>query len=79
MPKTALLILSIVINVWFANRIIDLEQFRYAADLQIANVGSSCGIYDKAVRRYDVRECLENKKIRTSDIGDLLWGLRIFR
>ncbi len=77
MAKTVLLILSLVINVWFATRIIDLEQFHYAADLQIAYVGSSCGIYDETVRRYDVHECLENKKSTTHEIFALLYGLRI--
>ena len=44
--KIALLI-SVLFNLWFAISIIDLEQFRYAAQLQLAGVGDSCKIYEE--------------------------------
>ena len=77
MVKVFVLVVSLITNVWFAIRIIDLEQFGYAAKLQIADVDSSCGVYDEKVTKIDVLMCLEEQKNRTPQFLDLIYGINI--
>ena len=75
--KVFVLVVSLITNVWFAIRIIDLEQFGHAAKLQIVKNGSSCGLYDERAAKIDVLMCLEEQKSRTSQFLDLIYGINI--
>ena len=71
---------SILINVWFATAIARLESFHYSTNLEISQNytgGGSCGLYDDTIRRSAVGVCLENRKVRTSEFANLLYGLKI--
>lgn len=72
-----ILVISLMLNFWFAKSVIDLEQFRYATQLQLAGVGDTCQIYEER-NKIKVYLCLEDKKSRTSPIWDLAYGIGFF-
>ena len=85
--KIALLI-SVLFNLWFAISIIDLEQFRHAAELQLTGVGDSCKIYEETSKaeiyntdkKYrQVYLCLEDETNRTSPVWDLFYGIGLLK
>ena len=85
--KIALLI-SVLFNLWFAVSIIDLEQFRHAAQLQLTGVGDSCKIYEETSeaeiyntdKKYrQVYLCLEDESNRTSPVWDLFYGIGLLK
>ena len=79
MAKTILIIFSVVINIWFANKIIDLEQFREATGYEIAKTGPSCGVYDEKIDRITVLVCLDEKPPRRHEVLYLIAGLDLFQ
>lgn len=78
MKILVLLILSLLVNIWFSFVIIGLEKFHYSTQVGL------CSEYiienSKVIRKYDetkMYECLSNKQPRTSDLWNLLYGLKI--
>ena len=72
---------SLLINLWFATAIARLESIRYSTQLEIAQIytgDNSCGLYNDEIRRSAVGVCLEEMKVRMSELWNLLYGLKIF-
>ena len=71
---------SILINVWFATAIARLESFHYLTQLEISRISvgdNSCGLYNDKISRSAVGACLRERKVRTSEFVNLLYGLKI--
>ena len=74
-----LLIISLIANVWFSFAVIRLEKFHYSTQIGVC---SERVLIDgqKFIRTYDdvdMYECLSKSEPRTSDLWNLLYGLKI--
>lgn len=67
--KSIILVISILCNVFFASKIIDLENFRYSV------VVGMCGDYKNEIDRTKWLECNKNQKTRTHQLWNLYYGL----
>jgi hypothetical protein len=70
MAKNALIVALAGLLVWFGATIVRLENYRYAASL---NMCANFKAYELAKRDH----CLKTAKTRTSPIYHLLYGLRV--
>lgn len=79
MKISLLLVVSLIVNIWFSFVIIRLEKFHYSTQIGIC---SERTLVDgkKFIRTYDdvdMYECLSKSEPRTSDLWNLLYGLKI--
>ena len=67
--KSIILVISILVNVFFATKIINLENFRYSV------IVGMCGENKDVLERTKWIECNKNTKTRTNDLAVLYYGL----
>ena len=67
--KIIILVISILVNVFFATKIINLENFRYSVTVGM------CGDYKSELDKTKWIECNKNQKTRTNDLAILYYGL----
>jgi hypothetical protein len=78
MKTLVFLIISIVGNLWLASAVIRLEKFHYSTMIGACSEQKIAG--QVIIREYDsakMYKCLEEYEPRTSDLWNLLYGLRV--
>lgn len=71
--------LSLVVNVWFAYQIMRLERFHYStmigscSEQVITKEGTLVRVYDEL----EMYKCLSTKQPRTSELWNLIYGLKL--
>lgn len=70
--KTGLLVASLLVNIWFATVIIDLEEFHYSVEIGM------CG-EPEVLNRAKWLICLEKQEPRTSGLWNLAYALKIIK
>lgn len=79
MKISLLLVISLIVNIWFSFVIIRLEKFHYST--QIGRCSERTLVDGKKfIRTYDdvdMYDCLSKSEPRTSDLWNLLYGLKI--
>jgi hypothetical protein len=64
-----ILIISVIVNLWFASTIIRLEKFHYSVQVGM------CENFENEIDRAKWIECNDNKETRTNRIAHLYYGL----
>jgi hypothetical protein len=65
----AILIISILVNLWFASTIINLEKFYYSVQVGM------CGKWENETDRSKWLECNKKQDTRTNSVWHLYYGL----
>jgi hypothetical protein len=68
--KLAILITSILLNIWFASTIIQLERFHYSVQV------GACGNFKDELERTKWLSCNETSETRTHSFWHLFYALK---